>query len=78
MKPNKDDGNKGFNSNHLLNGSPKLLIYLSLLFRSIIIHGFTPNELLTSTIISIPKDNHAWLCDIENYRGIALFNCISI
>ena len=31
----------------------------SLLFRSMIIHGFTPNELLTSTVISIRKDKHA-------------------
>ena len=76
MKSNKDVGNKGFNSNHLLNESPKLLINLSLLLRSMTIHGFTPNELLTSIIISIPKDNHASLCEIENYRGIALFNCI--
>ena len=42
-----------------------------------IIHGFTPNGLLTSTILSILKDNHSSLCDIENYRRIALFNCIS-
>ena len=27
-------------------------------------------------IISISKDYRASLCDLDNYRGIALFNCI--
>ena len=39
-------------------------------------HGYTPTDLLKSSIISIPKDVQVSLSNIDNYRGIALFNCI--
>ena len=39
-------------------------------------HGHWPPELLNSTIVSIPKDNRGSLGNSENYRGIALSNCI--
>ena len=41
-----------------------------------VIHGHWPPELLNSTIVSIPKDNRGSLSNSENYRGIALSNCI--
>ena len=36
----------------------------------------TPTDLFKSSIISIPKDVKVSLSNIDNYRGIALFNCI--
>ena len=39
-------------------------------------HGYTPEALLKSTIISIPKDIAASLTKSDNYRGISLFNSI--
>lgn len=39
-----------------------------------VIHGHTPDDLLKSTIISIPKDYKASLTSSDNYRGISLFN----
>ena len=39
-------------------------------------HGYYPNELLKSNIISIPKDRTASLSNSDNYRGISLFNSI--
>jgi len=41
-----------------------------------ITHGFVPEVLLQATVISIPKDNRASLCNSENYRGIALCNAL--
>ena len=41
-----------------------------------IVHGHTPKDLLTSTIIFIPKDMRASLCKSDNYRGISFFNAI--
>ena len=41
-----------------------------------LLHGYTPTDLLKSSIISIPKDVKVSLSNIDNYRGIALFNCI--
>ena len=76
LKTRKDDDSEGFNSNHLINGGHHMHILLSLLFNCMIVHGHTPKDLLTSTIISIPKDMRAALCKSDNYRGISLFNAI--
>ena len=42
-----------------------------------ITHGYSPKELVKSTIISIPKDKSASLSKSTNYRGISLFNSIN-
>ena len=76
LKSGKGDGDYGFNSNHLINGTPRLYVLLSLLFNIMLIHGYIPSDLLKSTIISIPKDNRASLSSSNNYRGISLFNSI--
>ena len=39
-------------------------------------HGYTPTDLLKSSIISIPKDGQVSLSNIDIYRGIVLVNCI--
>ena len=46
------------------------------LFHAMLIHGYTPVDLLKSSIISIPKDRTASLTTSDNYRGISLFNAI--
>ena len=51
LKKNKSDGNKEFNSNHLIYGPPRLKILLSILSHSMLAHGYYPNELLKSHII---------------------------
>ena len=74
FKKNKSDGNNGFNSNHLTYGPPRLKILLSILFNSMLGHGYYPTELLKPNIISIPKDRTASLSNSDNYRGISLYN----
>ena len=76
VKPNNDDGNIDFNSNHLLYGGKRLYVLLSLLFSVMLMYGYTPVDLLQSSIISIPKDLKKSLCNSNNYRGISLFNAI--
>ena len=76
LKPHKDDGNYGFKSDHLINGSNKLFILLSIMFNAMLTHGFNPEDLLLSTIISIPKDNRGSMNSSDNYRGISLSNSI--
>ena len=75
LKPGKDDGDLGFKSDHIINGSHRLHILLSLLYNLMLVHGYTPTDLLKSSVISIPKDAKVSLSNIDNYRGIALFNC---
>lgn len=77
LKPGKGDGCDGFSTDHLIHSGRRLHILLSLLFRMIIVHGHMPHNLLVSTIISIPKDSKASLSNVDNYRGISLFNSIA-
>ena len=41
----------------------------SIMFNAMITHGFNPEDLLLSTIISIPKDNRGSMNSSDNYRG---------
>ena len=72
----KDDGQYGFKSDYLINGTDKLFTVLSIMFNVMLTHGFNPDDLLRSTIISIPKDSRGSLCSSDNYRGISLSNSI--
>ena len=72
LKLNKHDGNKGHYSNHITNGTHRLHCSISLLFNSMISHGFVPNDLLLSTIIPIPKNKRKSLSKSDNFRAIAL------
>ena len=74
LNSGKDDGDIGFKSDHIINGTHVLL---SLVFNTMISHGYTPTVLLKSTIVSIPKDNKASLSISDNYRGISLFISIN-
>ena len=40
-----------------------------------LLHGYSPTDLLKSSILSILKEVHVYLFNIDNYRGISLFNC---
>ena len=46
LKYGKDDGDLGFKSDHLINGSRRLHVDLSLLFNVMINHGYTSDVLL--------------------------------
>ena len=76
LKRGKSDGDIRFNSNHLAHGGRRIRVLLSLLFNAMIVHRHYPNELLKSTIISIPKDKTVSLSNSDNYRGISMFNSI--
>jgi len=49
-----------------------LSVYISLLFTGLLIHGSSPDEFVTSTVIPIPKGKGVNITDSANYRGIAL------
>ena len=77
LKADTTDGDIGFNSNHLIHGSQRLCVMLSILFNEMLYHGYYPSDLLKSTIVSIPKEKSSSLSNSNNYRGISLFNCIN-
>ena len=76
LKRGKHDPLSGLDSDHLINGPLVLLTALSHLYNAMIVHGHTPDCLLRSTIIAIPKNTNASLCSSDNYRGIALASSI--
>ena len=75
LNAGKSDGCRGLSSDHVLHGSHRLFVMLALLFNTMLVHGFTPDCLLESVIISIPKDAKGVLSDSNNYRGISLCSC---
>ena len=57
---------------HVLNGSPKLLVHLHILFNSMLQHSFIPTPLLRGNISPIVKDRDGNMSDSGNYRPITL------
>jgi hypothetical protein len=67
----KGDGNTGLSSDHFMHACPELSVYVSFLFTGLPTHGTLPTDMVTSTVIPIPKgiSGHS---NSDNYRGIAL------
>ena len=56
IKLGKHDGKYSLTSDHVVNSSRRFLVILSILMSSMLVHGYKAADLLSSTIISIPKD----------------------
>ena len=67
LKPGKGDGDRGFKSDHLIHSTHRFHVIIALLFNNMLVHGYTPEDHLKSSIISIPKDNTASLTSSDNY-----------
>ena len=72
MNPGKSDGSTGMTTDHVIQGSKKLQLYIAMLLDGMFHHGYAPDGFLLSTIISIPKNRRKSMNDSSNYRGIAL------
>ena len=76
LKHNKSDGTNELYSDAIINGGDVLYNHLSMLFSACITHGITPNNMLSGTLIPIPKNAKKSLSDCSNYRAIALGNLL--
>jgi hypothetical protein len=76
LNAGKGDGDMAQSTDHLINGTKMLSTMLSLMFKCMIVHGHSPQALLNSTIVSIPKSKRKSANDSNNYRGIALSSSI--
>ena len=72
LKLGKSDGNGVLSTDHFKYAGPELSVYIAMLLNALVIHGCTPDDLVTSTIIPIPKGRGVNITDSANYRGIAL------
>ncbi len=59
-------------SDHIINASGKLKVYLSLLFTSMLPNGISPEGMLNGTMVPIPKGRWANLTISDNFRAITL------
>jgi Reverse transcriptase (RNA-dependent DNA polymerase) len=72
LKSNKNDGNKGLNSNHVKFADNDLHCHISFLFSSMLVHGYVPEEFNLVSISPVPKHKSGALSNSDNYRAIAL------
>ncbi len=81
LKKNKYNGGSGLWPNHVLYSPDVVNVHLSMLATAMTVHGCNVEDLLFSTMISLPKDHKANICDsnckFNNYRGICLCSCIN-
>ena len=55
LKRGKNDGYDGLTSDYLINGTPLLFHYLSILFSLMLSHCYAPSSFCISTMVPIPK-----------------------
>ena len=72
LRKGKCKTDNAFMSDCIINGSDKLLYFLSKLFTSMISHGYAPDRLNISMMCPIPKNMRKALDDSNNYRAISL------
>ena len=77
LKNDKSDGDKGLWFNLVINTPSSWRDILGCLISSMITHGHHAEELLLSTLTSLPKNNLGDVCDSNNYRGISLASCVN-
>ena len=57
---------------HILNGSPKLVVHLHILFNAMLQHGYVPSDFLKGVITPLIKDAEGDHSSPGNYRGLTL------
>ena len=66
LHEDKSDGDGELWSNHIIYAPESLSIHISMLLTGVITHGYNPIDLLTGTLVSIPKDTCGNICDSDN------------
>ena len=72
IKRGKGDGYDGLTSDYLINGTKKLLYYISVLFSCMPTHCCIPESFSMSAMVPIPKRGAGSMTDVKHYREIAL------
>lgn len=68
--------NTGMLSDHLIHGSHRLYVLLTMLFNCMLIHGNSPDEMILGTMVPLQKDKRKSCNDSDNYRALTLGSCI--
>ena len=73
----KASGHDDICAEHIVNAHPSIVMHLCLLFRSMAVHGFVPDDFGKGIIIPLVKDKAADVNSLNNYRGITLIPVVS-
>ena len=71
MQNGKRDAQFNFQSDCLTQGPELLVVHLTNLLKSFVVHGVVPHFVLICTLLPLVKDNLADITSSENYRAIA-------
>jgi hypothetical protein len=64
---------------HILNGSPKLIVHLHILFNGLLQHGYVPSDFWKGVVSPIIKDTEGDASSMDNYRGGHVFSfCLNM
>ena len=72
LNKSKSDGVTGIMSDHFIHGKKLISGYLAMLFTAMLWHGMSPDGMLKSTMIPIPKGRWKNLSNSGNFRAITL------
>jgi hypothetical protein len=59
-------------SEHVIYAHPRIHRLLCIVFNCMLVHGFLPDALMNTTLISLIKDKKGDITDKDNYRPIAI------
>lgn len=76
LNHSKSDGVTGVMSDHIIHGKKIISGYLAMLFTAMLWHGVSPDGMLKSTMVPIPKGRWKNLGDSGNFRAITLGSII--
>jgi hypothetical protein len=72
LKSGKSDGGLGLYSDHVIHATEMFYKYLTFLFNCMMIHCTAPSDMLTGTMLPLPKGKRLNLNNSDNFRGICL------
>ena len=70
-------GLDGLTISHFKLASRKMIIFLSLCFQSMLVHGYIPDQLMLSSITPIVKDKRGSFTTSSNYRPISVASVVA-
>jgi len=77
LKCHKCCGPDGIHAEAIKHAGHLLLVHLTLFFNMCLCHCYLPADLIQTTVVPLLKNKSGDLSDINNYRAIALSNCLS-
>ena len=77
QKIGKSAGADHIHAEHLIHASDRLTVLLSILYTSIMKHGYVPSKMLDTTLTPIVKTKTGDVTDKNNYRPIAVATSMS-